>query len=44
MLLIVEKGIIGGIWHSIFDMQKRIKNTWKTMIKINNRHIFNIEM
>ena len=43
MLLMVEKGIRGGIWHSI-DVQKLITNTWKTMKKIKNRHTFSIGM
>ena len=29
MLLMVEKGIRGGICHSIINMQKIITNTWK---------------
>ena len=43
MLLMVEKGIRGGIWHSI-DVQKLATNTWKTMKKIKNSHIFSIGM
>ena len=41
MLLMEQKGIRRGIWHSI-SMQKVITNTRKTMIKIKNRDIFNI--
>ena len=47
MLLMVEKGIRGIICHSItlfIDMQKLITNTWNTMIKTKNRHIFYIGM
>ena len=43
MLLMVEKGITEGICHSI-DMQKLITDTRKIMIKVKNRHIFNIGM
>ena len=44
MLLMVEKGIRGGICHSIYWYGKANKNTWKTMIKIKYRHIFDIGM
>ena len=45
MLLMVEKGIRGGTYHVQFiDMQKRIINTWKFMIKIVNHHILNTGM
>ena len=47
MLLMLEKGIRGGIWHSVYlfiDMQKLITNTWKIMIKIKNRHVLNTGM
>ena len=41
MLLMKEKGIKGGIWHSICWYAKaNKKNAWKTMIKIKS-HIFN---
>ena len=43
MLLIVEKGIRGRMYHSI-SMQKLITNTWKIMIKVKNCHVFNIGM
>ena len=39
MLLMVGKGIRGGICHSISRLQKLITNTWKIMIEIKNRHI-----
>ena len=42
MLLMEEKNIRGGICTLYINMQKLITNTWKTMTKINNRHIFNI--
>ena len=41
-LLMVEKGIRGGRCHSIYQYAKANKDTWKIMIKIKNRHIFNI--
>ena len=47
MLLIVEKGIRGGIYyyaHMHIYMQNLITNTKKIMIKIKNRHILNIGM
>ena len=43
MLLIIEKGIRGGICHSI-DTQNLITNTSNIMIKIKNRYVFNIAM
>ena len=43
MLLMVEKGIRGGICHTS-HMQKLMINIWKIMIKIKNRHILKIEM
>ena len=42
MLLMVEKGIRGGICHSIYRYAKATNKYMKTMIKIKNRHIFNI--
>ena len=43
MLLMVEKGIRGGICKSInICIQKPITNIWNIMIKIKNRHILNI--
>ena len=44
MLLIIEKGIRGGICHVIHSMQKLIANIWKIMIKIKNHHILIIGM
>ena len=44
MLRMVEKGIRGAIYHSIYSYPKANKNIWKTMIKIKNQHIFNISM
>ena len=44
MLLVVEEGVRGGIYHSIYRMQMLITNTLNIMIKIKNRHIFNIGM
>ena len=39
MLLMIEKGIRGGIIHS---MQKLITNIWKILKRIKNFHILNI--
>ena len=44
MLLMVEKAIRGGIFHTINQYAKLLTNTWKIIIKIENRHIFNIGM
>ena len=44
MLLMVKKRIRGWICHSIYRYAKANNNTWKTMIKIKNRHIFDIRM
>ena len=44
MLLMVEKGIRGGICHTIYNIQKIIVNIWNNMIKIKNHHILNIGM
>ena len=43
-LLMLEKGITGGICYSIYQYAKLITNTGKTMIEIKNRHFFNIGM
>ena len=43
MLLMVEKGIRGGICHYM-DMKKILTSTWKIMIKIKDRHFFSIEI
>ena len=44
MLLMVEKGARGGICihNNNIDIQQLIINTQKVMIKIINRHVFNI--
>ena len=42
MLLILEKGIAGGIRHSIHRYAKENNKYMKNMIKTNNYHIFNI--
>ena len=42
MLLMVEKGIRGGICHSIYRYAKGNNKYMKIMTKIKNRHIFNI--
>ena len=40
MLLMLEKGITGGICTLFIDMQKLITNTWKTMYaKANNKYM-----
>ena len=43
-LLMVEKRYYGGICHSIYQYTKANNKNMKTMIKVKNRHIFNIEM
>ena len=42
MLLMVQKGIRGGMCHSIYRYAKTNNNDKKIMIKINNCHILNI--
>ena len=42
MLLIVEKGIIGGIFHAIHRYAAQIINTLKITIKTMNHHILHI--
>ena len=42
MLLLVEKSTKGGIYHSIFDMQKLKMNLWEIMKKLKNHHISDI--
>ena len=44
MLIMVEKGIRGGICNELIDMQKLIINIWKIMIEIKNHHMQNIVM
>ena len=44
MLLVVEKGIKGGLVTLFMDIQKLITNTRKIVIKIKNGHIFNTAM
>ena len=44
MLLMIEKGIRGGICHSINWYAKADNKDKKIMINIKNRHIFNIMM
>ena len=44
MLLIVEKLLEEEYFTLFLDMQKVITNTLKIMMKIKNRHIFNIGM
>ena len=41
MLLMVEKGFRGGIWHAIHQYAKANKNTSKIIIKIKNLCILN---
>ena len=42
MLIMVQKGIRGGICHSIYQYEKVITNIWKVMIKIKKRVISSI--
>ena len=44
MLLMVEKGIRGGICHAIYRYVKANNKYKKIIIKIKNHHIFNIRM
>ena len=44
MLLMVENSIRGGICHSIYAYAKAYNKFMKILIKIKNRHIFNIVM
>ena len=44
MLLVMEKGIRGGICHSIYWYAKANDKLWKIKININNCHILNIGM
>ena len=45
LLLMVQKRIRGGIATLFVNMQKIMKDyIWKIMIKVKNRHIFNIGM
>ena len=44
MLSIIEKGIKGGLYTLLIDMQKLIINIWKILIKIKNLPILNIAM
>ena len=44
MLLIVEKGLKGGICHCFYRYAKANNKYIKYLIKIENRHIFNIGM
>ena len=44
MLLMVEKLLEEEYFTLFLDMQKVITNTLKIMMKIKNRHIFNIGM
>ena len=44
MLLMVKKGIRGGICHSIYRYTKANNKYRRIMIKIKNRHIFNIRI
>ena len=44
MLLMVEKGIRGGICHAIHWYAKANNKYMKEMIKINNHHILNTGM
>ena len=42
VLMMVEKGIRGGIPHVVYSIPKQIINTWKILIKTKNYHIFSI--
>ena len=44
MLLVVQKGIRGGICHSIYQYAKLTTNTRNIKIDTKIRHIFNIVM
>ena len=44
MLLMIEKGMEEEYVTLFIDTQNLITNTWKIMIKVKNRHIFNIGM
>ena len=44
ILLMAEKCITWGTCHSIYRYVILIKNTWKIMIKIKTRHIFNMKI
>ena len=45
MLLIVEKGVRGGISYFIYRYAKKlVTNTWKIKIKIRNPLILNVGM
>ena len=44
MSLMVEKGLRGGIRHSIYQYAKANNKYMNIMIKIMNRHIFNTVM
>ena len=44
MLLMVEKGIRGGICHSIYRHAKANNKYMKNYVKIKNCHIFSIGM
>ena len=44
MLLTVEKGTRGGICHSVYRYAKVNNKYMKIVIKMKNRHIFNIGM
>ena len=42
MLLMVQKGIRGGICHAIHRYEKVNNRLWKIIIKTKNHHIFSI--
>ena len=44
MLLMAEKGIRGGIYHSIYQYAKANKKQMRDYNKIKNLHIFNTRM